>query len=142
MLDSHGDIGATAGGPDGLFHSDTRFLSRFELRLNGASPLLLGSNVRDDNSVLTVDLTNPDIYVGKTLALERDTLHVVRTVFLWKRTRVSAIGAVQSRRSRRSAIELSIIFANDFADLFEVRGFERKRRGTSRAEVVDAQRCC
>ena len=24
VLDSHGDIGASAGGPDGLFNSDTR----------------------------------------------------------------------------------------------------------------------
>ena len=31
VLDSHGDIGASAGGPDGLFHADTRFLSRLEL---------------------------------------------------------------------------------------------------------------
>ena len=61
VLDSHGDIGATAGGPDGIFYADTRFLSHMELLLNGMQPLLLGSNVRDDNSVLTVDLTNPDI---------------------------------------------------------------------------------
>src|SRR5258705_4266628 len=60
VLDSHGDMGASSGGPDGLFHSDTRFLSHFEILLNGVQPLLLGSNVRDDNSSLTVDLSNPD----------------------------------------------------------------------------------
>src|SRR5437764_1492059 len=60
VVDSHGDIGACTGGPDGLFHSDTRFLSYFEILLNGVQPLLLGSNVRDDNTSLTVDLTNPD----------------------------------------------------------------------------------
>ena len=63
VLDTHGDIGASAGGTDGLFHCDTRFLSRLELLLNGMQPLLLGSNVRDDNTSLTVDLTNPDVYV-------------------------------------------------------------------------------
>src|SRR6266481_9831592 len=67
VLDSCGDLGASAGGPDGLFHCDTRFLSRLELLLNGAAPLLLGSNVRDDNSQLTVDLTNPDIYFAQRL---------------------------------------------------------------------------
>src|SRR5207253_10183285 len=61
VVDSHGDIGASAGGPDGLFDADTRFLSYLELLLDGAQPLLLGSNVRDDNTSLTVDLTNPDI---------------------------------------------------------------------------------
>ena len=37
VLDSHGDIGASAGGTDGLFHCDTRFLSHFELLLNGCN---------------------------------------------------------------------------------------------------------
>src|ERR1700674_6144342 len=64
VLDSYGDLGATAGGPDGLFYTDTRFLGRLEMLLNGVSPLLLGSNVRDDNSILSVDLTNPDILNG------------------------------------------------------------------------------
>ena len=62
VLDSHGDIGASAGGPDGLFNADTRYLARLELVLDDVQPLLLGSNLRDDNSALTVDLTNPDVY--------------------------------------------------------------------------------
>jgi glycogen debranching enzyme len=61
VLDSYADIGAIAGGPDGLFFCDTRYLSHLEMLLNGEQPLLLGSTVRDDNSILTVDLTNPDI---------------------------------------------------------------------------------
>jgi N-terminal domain of (some) glycogen debranching enzymes len=64
VVDSHGDIGASAGGSDGIFNADTRYLSRFEFLLNGMQLLLLGSNVRDDNSVLSVDLTNPDIFFG------------------------------------------------------------------------------
>jgi hypothetical protein len=57
-------IGATPGGPDGIFFCDTRYLSHLEMLLNGKQPLLLGSNVRADNSILTVDLTNADIYLG------------------------------------------------------------------------------
>src|SRR5467141_494778 len=86
VVDSHGDIGASAGGPDGLFDADTRFLSYLELLLDGAQPLLLGSNVRDDNTSLTVDLTNPDIYADDHLVLPKDTLHIVRTIFLWRDT--------------------------------------------------------
>ena len=71
VVDSHGDIGATSGGPDGLFHNDTRFLSRLELLLNGQQPLLLGSNLRDDNTLMSIDLTNPDVYVDKHLVLRR-----------------------------------------------------------------------
>src|SRR4029453_16500687 len=86
VLDSHGDIGATAGGPDGVFYADTRFISRLAMHLDGMQPLLLGSSVRDDNMVLTVDLTNPDMYFEKRLLLPKDTLHIVRSVFLGRRT--------------------------------------------------------
>ena len=38
VLDSHGDIGASAGGPDGLFNADTRYLARLELVLDEVQP--------------------------------------------------------------------------------------------------------
>ena len=72
VLDSHGDIGASAGGPDGLFNADTRYLARLELVLDDVQALLLGSNLRDDNSALTVDLTNPDVYRGGRIDRRRD----------------------------------------------------------------------
>src|SRR5438067_11443926 len=85
VVDAHGDIGASAGGGDGIYHRDTRYLSRFEMLINGMQLLLLGSNLRDDNAVLTVDLTNPDIIGSdRTIVLEKDTLHVDRTVFVWR----------------------------------------------------------
>src|SRR5262245_13613495 len=86
VVDAHGDIGASAGGSDGLFHKDTRFVSRFEILVNGMQLLLLGSNLRDDNAILKVDLTNPDIFFDKRLILEKDTLHIDRTIFLWRGT--------------------------------------------------------
>src|SRR5260370_6581875 len=128
VLDSHGDIGASAGGPDGLFHCDTRYLSRLELLLNGMQPLLLGSNVRDDDTLLTVDLTNPDMYVDDHLVLPRDTLHLVRTIFLWGDTAYQRL-AIRNHGDRPIDIRVSLQFDSYFADLFEVRGLRRKRRG-------------
>jgi hypothetical protein len=84
VFDSHGDMGASAGGPDGLFNHDTRYLSRFELLIDGMQPLLLGSSVRDDNLMLAADLTNADIFYDGHIVLPRDTLHIVRTAYLWK----------------------------------------------------------
>ena len=72
VIDAHGDLGASAGTGDGLFYRDTRFLSHLETRVNGMQPLLLGSNLRDDNAILTVDLTNPDIFASeRVIALEK-----------------------------------------------------------------------
>ena len=130
VLDSHGDIGASAGGPDGLFHGDTRFLSQLELSLNGMQPLLLGSNVRDDNTFLTIDLTNPDVYVDDHLVLPKDTLHVVRTIFLWRDTAYQRL-AIRNHGERPVDVRLTLQFDSDFADLFEVRGLRRQRRGVA-----------
>ena len=128
VVDSHGDIGASPGGTDGLFHGDTRFLSRLELLLNGVRPLLLGSNVRDDNSQLTVDLTNPDIYFDQRLVLPKDTLHVVRTIFLWGDTAYQRL-AIRNYGDHVVDLQLTILFDSDFADLFEVRGLHRSKHG-------------
>lgn len=139
VVDSHGDIGASAGGSDGLFNSDTRYLSHLELRLNGAQPLLLGSNVRDDNTLLAVDLTNPDLYVGGHLVLEKDLVHVARTIFLWRGTAYQRI-AVRNHGLQPVEVTLSLQFDNDFADLFEVRGEKRPRRGATSRKVLGGER--
>jgi glycogen debranching enzyme len=135
VVDAHGDIGASAGGSDGLFHRDTRYLSRFELLVNGMQLLLLGSNLRDDNAVLSIDLTNPDIYIDKLLVLEKDTLHIDRTVFLWRDTAFQRL-ALHNHGARAVNLTLSFVFDSDFADVFEVRGMRRPRRGYATREVL------
>jgi glycogen debranching enzyme len=135
VLDSHGDIGASAGGPDGLFNADTRYLARLELALDDVPPLLLGSNLRDDNSALTVDLTNPDIYRNGRIVLQKDLLHIVRTVFLWRGTAYQRIG-LQNHGENPASFDLTLLFDNDFADLFEVRGEKRLRRGTGSSKLL------
>ena len=138
VFDSHADIGATPGGPDGIFFCDTRYLSHLEMLLSSSQPLLLGSVVRDDNSFLTVDLTNPDIYLNQKLVQPKDMLHVVRTVFLLNGTVYQRL-RLQNHGERPFSVELSFAFASDFADLFEVRGLRRKRRGTASAEIGKAE---
>jgi glycogen debranching enzyme len=135
VLDSHGDIGASAGGPDGLFHADTRYLARLELLLDEVQPLLLGSNLRDDNSALTVDLTNPDVYRGGRIVLQRDMLHIVRTIFLWRGTAYQRIG-FQNHGDGAASFDLTLLFDSDFADLFEVRGEKRARRGIGSSKLL------
>src|SRR3954471_9041366 len=135
VLDSHGDIGASAGGPDGLFNADTRFLARLELVLDDVQPLLLGSNLRDDNSALTVDLTNPDVYRNGRIVLQKDILHIVRTIFLWRGTAYQRIG-LQNHGEEPASFDLSLVFDSDFADLFEVRGERRPRRGLGSGKLL------
>ena len=135
VLDSHGDIGASAGGPDGLFNADTRYLARLEMVLEDVQPLLLGSNMRDDNSALTVDLTNSDVYRDGRLTLQKDTLHIVRSIFLWRGTAYQRIG-LQNHGDLAASFDLTLRFDNDFADLFEVRGERRPRRGIGSSKLL------
>lgn len=128
VFDHYGDIQSASAGDEGLYHEGTRFLSSFILRMFHARPLILSSTIQEDNVRLTVDLANPDIYVGGTLLLSRGTVHVFRSRFLWagsmyERTRFKNYGA--------EAVQLpvSIEVAADFADIFEVRGTARERRG-------------
>jgi glycogen debranching enzyme len=139
VVDSHGDIGASAGGPDGLFHSDMRYLSRLELLVNGRQPLLLGSNLRDDNAVLAVDLTNPDLYFDERLVLRKDTVHIVRNLFLWRGIAYQRFG-LRNYGHQPVRIPLTLVFESDFADLFEVRGLHREKRGIVAPKLLGPDR--
>jgi glycogen debranching enzyme len=139
VLDSRGDIGASSNDSAGLFHNDTRHLSRLEILVNGERPLLLGSTLRDDNSAFIVDLTNPDLMDGKHIRLEKDRVHILRTTYLWRDTAYQRFG-VRNYGDQTVDLRLAILFDNDFADLFEVRGSRRERRGIARAKLESADR--
>ncbi|WP_088343218.1 MULTISPECIES: amylo-alpha-1,6-glucosidase [Rhodomicrobium] len=135
VLDSYGDIGASAGGQDGLFHCDTRFLSYLEVVIDGLQPLLLGSNVRDDNSLLTVELTNPDIFADGELVLRKDTVHITRNIFVWRGTLYQRL-SLKNYGDRPVNFRATIYFGSDFADIFEVRGMRRQQRGVVNRRVA------
>ena len=138
VLDRNGDALPVIGGPEGLYHRDTRHLSRLELRLAGTKPLLLSSAVSDDGAVLTCDLTNPDIAGdGWRPGLERDQLHLRRSKFLRNGICFERL-TVRSYAACPLALELELRFAADFADLFEVRGERRARRGTQHRPEIGA----
>jgi glycogen debranching enzyme len=135
VFDSHGDIGASIGGQDGLFHCDTRYLSHLELLISGSRPLLLHSAMRDDNLNYYVDLTNPDIYVDRKIVMLKDTVHVSRTIYLKDGSLRERI-ALTTHSSDSVKFSVSILFGSDFADIFEVRGIKRERRGKSSIDVT------
>ncbi|HET6629722.1 MAG TPA: glycogen debranching N-terminal domain-containing protein [Woeseiaceae bacterium] len=135
LFDEHGDIISGRHRADGLYHRDTRVLSDWQLQFNGHQPLFLSSTLRDDNAALIVDLTNPDIYAGDRLLQPRDTVHIVRTIFLWddgchQRVAMSNYGQAPQRNTLR------LDFGADFVDLFAVRGHRAMKHGEIIARVV------
>ena len=138
LFDHYGDIVPEAGSPFGLFHQDTRILSGFQLLINGQRPLLLSSAVEDSNAVLSADLTNPDFIQHGRLSLPRDTIHVVRSKFLWQAGAYERF-ALRNFGDRTHLVRFTFLFESDFADLFEVRGHRRRSRGLLEATVQDPQ---
>ena len=134
MFDEFGDVIEVEHSPAGLFHHDTRYLSRLLFMLEGHRPLMLSSTVQTDNLTLDVDLTNPDMFVDGELALAKDTFHVARTKFLWQGS-CHELFTVTSYSESAHRLRLALEFDADFADLFEIRGHQRTRRGAVRAEV-------
>jgi glycogen debranching enzyme len=135
VFDRAGTIRPTGLGELGLYHDGTRFLSGFELALERRRPLLLGSTVRRDD-VLIVDLANPDITEGRECPLERDTVHVFVSSVLWERAWHARV-RILSYHAQPLELELSMLFAADYADVFEVRGVQRARRGKHLEPTVD-----
>jgi glycogen debranching enzyme len=134
MFDEFGDVLEVEHSPAGLFHHDTRFLSRLHFTLEGHRPLMLSSTVQTDNVTLDVDLTNPDIFVDGELRLAKDTFHVARAKFLWQAS-CHELFTVTSYAGEPTRLRLALDFAADFADLFEIRGYQRTRRGAVRSEM-------
>jgi glycogen debranching enzyme len=128
VLDRQGDIRAIGLGAQGLYHDGTRFISAFKLRLSGTRPLLLSSTVKRDNAFLTVDLTNPAFAEDGQPSIPHGCLHISRSIFLWQATFHQRI---HIRNYGRGAVRIiaSVQIGADFADIFEVRGMHRNRRG-------------
>lgn len=137
MFDEFGDVHELERSPTGLFHHDTRFLSRLHLTLEGHRPLILSSTVQPDNVLLDVDLTNPDMYEDDRLVLAKDTFHLARAKFLWQ-AGCYELFTISSYADRPTRLRLAIEFAADFADIFEIRGTPRKRRGSIACELRGA----
>ena len=137
VFDRFGDTQSNGAGEQGIYHQGTRFLSHSDFRINGQRPMMLNSTVREDDSLLAVDLTTPDLYEDGRLVVSKGTIHVFRTKLLWngachEHIRIAnyATDRVRSRLSFRNGA--------DFADIFEVRGVERKRHGKPLGPEVGA----
>jgi glycogen debranching enzyme len=133
VLDRVGNVDDSGPTEFGLFHRDTRFLSRLVLRIGAPGcppqqPMLLSSAVKDDNAILFVHLTNPSMARAGEDELPQGTLHLMRKLVLCDaslcdRLRVHNYGDGPVRWT------LHLRFGADFADIFEARGMERARRG-------------
>jgi glycogen debranching enzyme len=129
VFDSSGDVLPVGLREQGIFHEGTRHLTRLELFIDGRRPHLLSSSVRKDNLLFTADLTNPDLSGAGRRLMERGCVHIFRSRLLlggscYERLRVRNYG------QEPADFRIEVILDADFADLFEVRGLGREKRGS------------
>jgi glycogen debranching enzyme len=124
ISDQYGDV--HPGTAAGLYHEDTRHLSRWVLTLNGARPIVLTSNEVDYYSAAFF-LTNPDLdgIVGKSLTLQRHR-------FVGDGLRETIRLRNHLREPVRCELRLSV--GADFGDLFEVKGKDFRKGGRVTSE--------
>jgi glycogen debranching enzyme len=135
VFDPHGDIVPADASEHGFYHDGTRCLSRLELLLGNRQPLLLSSTISEDNTVFAADLTNPDVVKDGHLVVARGALHLFRSRVLWDGHCVERV-RVSNHALHPIEIGISIRVDADFADVFEVRGTRRLRRGQRLPEVA------
>ena len=132
MFDEFGDVLEVQHSPQGVFHHDTRFLSRLHFMLEGSRPLMLVDGAARQRHARRRP-HQPRHFAHGELRLAKDTFHVARAKFLWQTSCYELL--IVTSYAEQPTLRLALEFDADFADLFEIRGYRRSRRGAVRAEV-------
>lgn len=124
ITDDAGNVTPPGTADLGLVWRDSRFLSEYELGVPGRIPTVLSSRVKH-NAISMVDLTFTG--VGNEAEFETHYVHL-------RREQLLANGLQERITITNFYLEtirfpLQIRFAADYADLFEMRGMQRARRG-------------
>ena len=122
VTDSVGNV--PAGNPSGLglYHADTRHLSTYNLSLNHIAPVVLLSTAELGYEMEQV-MTNPQLASGDGRRIGKSSTEI-------RRQRVMSDVVEEHLRITNFnpfpiALDVLYEFAADFADIFDVRGYER-----------------
>ncbi len=135
VFDRYGDI-LEGMVEQGIFFQGTRYVSHLELLVGGVRPLLLNSTVKNDNTLLTVDLANADLYQEGRRVLCHSKVHIFRATMLWRGVCYEHLRFTNYTDAPVN-LPVEFRFNADFADLFEVRGAKRARKGRRLPPQID-----
>ena len=133
LLNSKGDITPAGHCGLGLFLDDTRMLSHYELAMAGGPPIMLSSQVVRMYSS-QVDLAIDDTAFGGNSWNVTNAVHVRREILI--DDRLTERVTFTSFLDRPIDFWAGLSVSNDFADIFEVRGWKRELRGIFYPPIV------
>lgn len=122
-----GNIAPAGARELGLFLRDTRFLSHYELELSSGSPVRLSADTGHP-AFNQVDLMLSDAEREEMLDDPMNYFHIRRRQMLDGGLIEEIV--LTNFLMRTCEFQLTLRFAADFADIFEVRGAQRPKRGT------------
>ncbi len=132
-----GDIRPAHASGEGLYAQDTRHLSELRLTVGGVRPVLL-SSVMESGHHAVINATNPGLRADGDVMVPQETLNVRRMVLIADRLFYRV--RVRSFRPQAVATTVEVSLAGDFADVFEVRGVERRTSGRLLPPTHDGDR--
>src|SRR5262249_47300891 len=134
LTDPFGDIHPDSRGL-GLYDLDTRVLSCAVLRINGVRPTLLRAQSAS-NHISTIQLTNPELRRDPATKQDKNEALAMPAISVMRRRWIAGGLAerieVPNYSAKPQRVELDMELDVDDADIFEVRGRIRERRGTFR----------
>jgi glycogen debranching enzyme len=128
VFDRLGDFQTQGLGEHGLFFEGTRYLSEQAIYLWNSRPLLLSSTIENNNFLFAADLSNLDVSRLEQVVIPRGTLHLLRSKFLWQDQCFEEF-RFENHGASRLLVPFRMTIDADFADIFEVRGMHRQKRG-------------
>lgn len=134
LTDAKGNIPKNHGYGLGLYTKDTRFLSKFDLKINGEEPNLLASEA-DENYAASILLTNPHMEKDGKVLLWRECIEIERQRFIFEGILYESV-KVKNFHPKPVSFELSLHVDADFSDMFIVRGFRDGRVGKKSDPVL------
>ena len=120
----------------GLFHCGTRHVSCLRLSIGGRAPIVLREAPTPDDAAVVSVMTNPPLALRAQEEVEEASLHLLRRVGVQSASMHQRLEITSYARCK-VRFDLVFGFDADFADLFEVRGIARARRGDKQVETVD-----
>jgi glycogen debranching enzyme len=127
VSNDRGDIAADGVEGFGLYWRDTRFLSRFELRIEDTSPVLL-SAAGEHSFMNNFQFANVSFKARDGKLVQARTISIRRNRFI--RNGLHERIGLFNYNPFSVSLRLSITFGADFRDMFDVRGYTvRPRHG-------------
>ena len=141
MFDRLGDVQTSGMGEQGLFYDGMRYLSEFSREFVERAADIAQFHSRHEQFPIHRGRGEPRRIPARVVAIHRGVLHLVRSRFLWRDSCFEQLHFVNHGLDELE-IPSRIRFDADYADIFEIRGTVREKRGRRLPARLTTVRLC